>query len=151
MALDSGLFVTNTAWAYCYYIICYGMTEGRAPNQTGFTDDWMKTMNSGFSSLMPHSLESGKTLPSKYDTSIQCWTNVGQMLDQCWANVVDGGPTLVQHWVDVSCLLSMHRDIFYFQWKGVWQSDKSQVNIIQLVGHTVIILKLTVVCNRDNT
>ena len=23
------------------------------------------------------------------------------MLDQCWASVVDGGPTLVQHWVDV--------------------------------------------------
>ena len=27
------------------------------------------------------------------------------MVDQCWANVVDGGPTLVKHWVDVLCLL----------------------------------------------
>ena len=27
------------------------------------------------------------------------------MSGQCWANVVDGGPTLVKHWVDVSCLL----------------------------------------------
>ena len=27
------------------------------------------------------------------------------MFDQCWANVVDGGPTLVEHWVDVSWLL----------------------------------------------
>ena len=27
------------------------------------------------------------------------------MFDQCWANVVDGGPTLGKHWVDVSCLL----------------------------------------------
>ena len=31
--------------------------------------------------------------------------NLSPMLDQCWANVVDGGPTLVKHWVDVSCLL----------------------------------------------
>ena len=27
------------------------------------------------------------------------------MFDQCWTNVVDGGPALVKHWVDVSCLL----------------------------------------------
>ena len=27
------------------------------------------------------------------------------MLGQCWADVVDGGPTLSQHWFDVSCLL----------------------------------------------
>ena len=27
------------------------------------------------------------------------------MLNQCWANVVDGGPTLVQCWIDVLCLL----------------------------------------------
>ena len=27
------------------------------------------------------------------------------MFDQCWANVVDGGPTLVKHWVYVSSLL----------------------------------------------
>ena len=29
------------------------------------------------------------------------------MFDKCWASVVDGGTTLVQHWVDVSCLLGM--------------------------------------------
>ena len=27
------------------------------------------------------------------------------MFDQCWPNVVDGGPTLLKHWVDVLCLL----------------------------------------------
>ena len=27
--------------------------------------------------------------------------DIDPMLDQCWASVVDGGPTLVQHWVDV--------------------------------------------------
>ena len=26
------------------------------------------------------------------------------ILGQCWLSVVDGGPTLVQHWVNVSCL-----------------------------------------------
>ena len=26
---------------------------------------------------------------------------------QSWADVVDGGPTLVQHWLDVSCLLGL--------------------------------------------
>ena len=33
------------------------------------------------------------------------------MLDQFWAGVVDVGPTLVQHWVDVSCFLGMHMHI----------------------------------------
>ena len=27
------------------------------------------------------------------------------MLGQCWADVVDGGPTLTQHWFNVACLL----------------------------------------------
>ena len=31
--------------------------------------------------------------------------DVDRMLFQCWADVVDGGPTLKQHWVNVSCLL----------------------------------------------
>ena len=31
--------------------------------------------------------------------------NIDQMLEQCWANVLDGGPPSVQHLVDVSCLL----------------------------------------------
>ena len=31
--------------------------------------------------------------------------NVGSMLGQCWASVADGGPTLTQHCIRVSCLL----------------------------------------------
>ena len=31
--------------------------------------------------------------------------HIDPMLDQCWANVVDGEPTLGQHWIDVLCLL----------------------------------------------
>ena len=41
--------------------MCSSMAEGGAPHQTGFTDDQMGTMDSGFSSLMPHSPESGMT------------------------------------------------------------------------------------------
>ena len=29
------------------------------------------------------------------------------MMNQCWADVVDGGPALIKHWVDVSCLLGL--------------------------------------------
>ena len=29
----------------------------------------------------------------------------GSLLDQCWASVVDDGPTLIQHCVSVSCSL----------------------------------------------
>ena len=30
--------------------------------------------------------------------------HVKTMFIQCWANVVEGGPTLNKHWIDVSCL-----------------------------------------------
>ena len=39
------------------------------------------------------------------NTAPQQTRHIDPMLDQCWADVVDGGPTLVQHWVDVSCFL----------------------------------------------
>ena len=42
--------------------------------------------------------------------------NADPMFDQCWASVVDGGPTLVKHWVDVSCLL------------GYSQTNESKIN-----------------------
>ena len=35
---------------------------------------------------------------------VQQTRNIHPMLDQCWASVVNGGQTLVQHWIDVSCL-----------------------------------------------
>ena len=40
----------------------------------------------------------------KYTTSQQT-QDVKLMLFQCRANVADGGPTLKQHWLNVSCLL----------------------------------------------
>ena len=33
---------------------------------------------------------------------------IDPMLVQCWTSVVDGDPTLDQHWIDVSCLLGYH-------------------------------------------
>ena len=39
------------------------------------------------------------------------------MLDQCWASVVDVGPTLVQHSVDVSCLLGSSCQCRSVVWK----------------------------------
>ena len=30
------------------------------------------------------------------------------MLGQCWASGVDGGPTLTQHWNNVSCFIGCH-------------------------------------------
>ena len=34
------------------------------------------------------------------------------MLVECWASVVDGGPTLNQKWLNVSCLVGMHQAPF---------------------------------------
>ena len=31
----------------------------------------------------------------------------GQLLVQCWLTVYDVGPTLNQHWINASCLLSI--------------------------------------------
>ena len=41
----------------------------------------------------------------KYRTGSPANTIHPPMFDQCWTYVVNGGPTLVKHWVDVSCLL----------------------------------------------
>ena len=34
--------------------------------------------------------------------------HVDRVLDQCWAGVADGGPTLIQHWVNVQYLLKSY-------------------------------------------
>ena len=41
----------------------------------------------------------------KRSTTAEQTRDIEPMLDQCWADVVDGGPTLNQHWFNVSCLL----------------------------------------------
>ena len=50
------------------------------------------------------------------------WCGNDEILAQCWANVCDAGPTLSQHWFNVSCLLG--------RWE--WQTSgalSSQLNI----------------------
>ena len=37
--------------------------------------------------------------------SSQQTRHVNPMLVECWASVLDVGPILQQHWVDISCLL----------------------------------------------
>ena len=32
------------------------------------------------------------------------------MLDQCWSSVVHGGPTMIEHWANVSCLMDSQLD-----------------------------------------
>ena len=34
--------------------------------------------------------------------------DIDQMFDQCWPTVYDVGPTLVKHWLDVSCFLGYY-------------------------------------------
>ena len=49
---------------------------------------------------------------------------IDPILDQCWTNVVDGGPTLVQHWIDVSCLLGPYWDDRYYNAVADPRSEK---------------------------
>ena len=39
------------------------------------------------------------------ETPDQQTRQIYTMFDQCLSNVIDGRPTLVKHWVDVSCFL----------------------------------------------
>ena len=75
------------------------------------------------------------------------------MLSQCCADVVDGGPTLVQHLVDVSCLLGSSIDLSRFRsthkvkWRGVFH----EVNIsYQQIETTQLFEGMTVHCMSGN-
>ena len=41
--------------------------------------------------------------------SVQRTRDVQPLLVQSWANVFDAGPTLYQHWLNVSCLMGVHQ------------------------------------------
>ena len=41
----------------------------------------------------------------KFSVVTQQTRDIDPMLRQCWNNVVDGGPALAQHWINVSFLL----------------------------------------------
>ena len=52
------------------------------------------------------------TLPRKNEILIKYLVFAGRsrdiqpMLAQCWSSVADDGPTLRQHWLNISCLLN---------------------------------------------
>ena len=53
--------------------------------------------------------ENGSTMQYSGDTVRDQQTrDIGPMLDRCWTSVVDGGPTMAQHWFDFSCSLTEH-------------------------------------------
>ena len=52
-----------------------------------------------------------------FDTSKQARC-VHPVLSQCWTSVADGGPTFIQHWMGVACLLgciiTLAAHVFYY-------------------------------------
>ena len=56
---------------------------------------------------------------SKTGKTTQQTRDIHPVLVKCWDSVADRGPTLYQHWVNVSCLVGMA--------KGVFQIFKSEI------------------------
>ena len=48
--------------------------------------------------------------------ALQCQPtrDIEPMLAQCWASDVDGGPTLNQHWLNISCWLGSQKVSAHF-------------------------------------
>ena len=57
--------------------------------------------------------------------------DVEPLLFKCWANVEDGGSTLKQHWLNVSCLLSQPLRLHFRRGTG---SNRCQITM-KLAGH----------------
>ena len=49
----------------------------------------------------------GSISPANTTRFTQQTRDIDPMLDQYWSTGYDAGPTSVQHWVDVSCLLGV--------------------------------------------
>ena len=52
------------------------------------------------------------SLLSRITLTSQQTRDIDQMLLLCWVSVVDGGPTLQQHLVNISCLLGLRLNTF---------------------------------------
>ena len=94
------------------------MGQGPTNRGGGAANNKSVTMDSGTSpttgvhfameSFVPyHTLKKYPPLLSAYNklTLTQQARDIDPVLFQCWASVADAGPTLKQHWVNVSCLL----------------------------------------------
>ena len=81
------------------------------------SDSMAYSLNVGLSFYKYHKLiKTGQTFRIfTYSFLSRCKPSKHETPTQCWATVSDAGPTLVQHWVGVSCLLG--RIIISGQWK----------------------------------
>ena len=65
---------------------------------------------------------------------------IDPVFDQCWASVVDGGPTLIKHWANILCLLGQLTELSY--WERVsctlGQLVKSWTKIVGLTFVSVV-------------
>ena len=76
--------------------------------------------------------------------TIQQTRHIDLMFDQCWAEVVDGGPTLVQHLFYVSCLLGTQLTETLIQCWFIVDSgptvNQQWINVSGLLGKTTLFL-----------
>ena len=59
-----------------------------------------------------------KSSPCLQERGTQQARDIEPVLGQCWADVVDGGPTSTQHWFNVPCLQGSHRQFNLCQIKN---------------------------------
>ena len=67
---------------------------------------WQSEARAGSLLFSPSFLSSSSPSPARIPQQVRY---VQPMLDWCWGSVADGGPTLTQHWLNVLCLLGLHK------------------------------------------
>ena len=75
-------------------------------------------------------ITTNSTLGQRLVFASQLARDIEPVLDKCWASVVDSGPELHQHWLNVSCLLG-------------WMSVGNDLTVQNsLLNHAHIFMKL---------
>ena len=92
----------------------------------------------------------GSIATNTRQTLTQCWGNVRSastqdidpMLGQRWTSVYNAGPTLPQHWINVSCLLGYeHINVYKYYCTYICFNDAGPtlpqhwINVSCLLGH----------------
>ena len=65
---------------------------------------------------------------------------INPLLVQCWTSVVDGGPTMDQHWFDVSCLLGSESETLTQCCFNVGPSFAARANFDPTLGQSLVSL-----------
>ena len=70
------------------------------------------------------------------------------MLVACWASIVDDGPTSIQHWINILCLMEtimMYTYLFFFlrtiqrlfeHWNSLTQQEASKIYCAGVILNT---------------